>query len=237
MSNPDNWRHKVRVLELLGIRVGIRVLDYGCGAGVTVTSLANAGFDAYGFDVLDYANAASNRIVIANSDRLPYPDGFFDMVFSDQVFEHAKDQDRVFAELHRVTRPGGVHMHVIPAKWQIIEPHIYVPLGGLIGFRWWYRVWATLGIRNEAQRGLDAAETAEHNLRFFREGLNYVSTRHYRRLWRSLGYRSHFVERHYMATSDKPEVRRLARIPGLLPLIRAFWVRIVVLERPHHAAA
>lgn len=235
MSNPDNWAHKLRVLHRIGLPTGCRVLDYGCGAGATVKSLAEAGFDAYGFDVVDYVEEPSNRIAIGCPSRLPYPDGYFDMVFSDQVFEHAKDQDRVFAELVRITRRGGVHLHVIPAKWQIIEPHIYVPLGGLIGYRWWYRFWATLGIRNEFQQGLSARQVAELNHRFFREGLNYVSTRRYRRLWRSLGYRAQFVEHHYMAASEKTWVRTLAHLawlPGLRSLIRTFWVRIVALECP-----
>lgn len=231
MSNPGNWRHKLRVLGRLGYPAGTRVLDYGCGAGRTVHSLAKGGFDAHGFDVVDYVERPSNRIAIGCPRRLPYPDGYFDMVFSDQVFEHAKDQEAAFAELRRVTKPGGVHLHVIPAKWQIIEPHIYVPLGGLIGFRWWYRLWAALGIRNEFQQGLSSAEVASRNAQFFREGLNYISTRRYRRLWHSLGYQARFVERDYMAASDKEKVRRLARVPGLLSLIRTFWVRIVVLER------
>lgn len=240
MSNPDNWRHKLRVLAQMGIEPGSRILDYGCGAGATVRSLIRAGRDAYGFDVIDYLDYPSNRVTISKGSRLPYPNDHFDLIISDQVFEHAQDQDQVFAELHRITRPGGVHMHIIPAKWQLIEPHIYVPLGGLIGTRWWYRLWAELGIRNEFQRGLSAAETADRNVRFFREGLNYVSTRRYRRLWRELGYCARFAESHYMAASDKPKVRRLfplARVPGVSALIRTFWVRIAVLERPHQGAA
>jgi len=240
MSNPENWRHKLRVLDRLGYSAtGLRVLDYGCGAGETVHSLTSAGFDAHGFDILDYQANPSNRVTIGDPSRLPYPDGHFDLVFSDQVFEHALDQDRVFAELHRVTRPGGVHLHVIPAKWQLIEPHIYVPLGGLIGFRWWYRLWAALGIRNEFQKDLSPADVADRNRRYYLEGLNYLSTWHYRRLWRRTGYHVRFVEREYMADSRKPQVRKFSRfamIPGTLALIRTFWVRIVVLERPYQAA-
>ena len=234
LSNSDNWAHKLRVLKNIGACTGTRVLDFGCGAGNTVHSLEEAGFDVYGFDIVDYVEKPTHRIAIGSPSRLPYPDGYFDLVFSDQVFEHAKDQDQVFAELHRVTKPGGCHLHVIPARWQLIEPHIYVPLGGVIGFRWWYRLWASLGIRNEFQRGLTAAETTALNASFFRDGLNYVSTRHYRRLWRALGYDARFVECEYMAASDKAKVRRLSRLavlPGLLALIRTFWVRIVALER------
>jgi len=235
MSNPHNWTHKLRVLDRIGVAYGRRVLDYGCGAGATVRSLTEAGFDASGFDINDYVETPTNRIAIGNPSHLPYADGYFDMVFSDQVFEHAQRQEQIFAELRRVTRPGGVHVHIIPAKWQLIEPHTYVPLGGLIVYRWWYRLWAALGIRNGFQVGLGAAEVADLNWQYARNCLNYISTRRYRRIWRELDYRVRFVERVYMETSDKPSVRKMAplvRIPGLRRLIQAFWVRIVALERP-----
>ena len=238
MANPDNWHHKLLVLRQLKLTPGLRILDYGCGAGATVRSLCRAGFDAYGFDISDYLDQPSTRVQIGKPGPLPYPDAYFDAIFSDQVFEHAAGQDEIFAELYRITRPGGVHMHVIPAKWQLIEPHIYVPLGGIIGFGWWFRLWAGLGVRNEFQKGLPAAHVADLNRRYFNVGLNYVSTWHYRRLWRQIGFRARFVEREYMNTSSKCRVRRLARatkIPGLLSLIRTFWVRVVVLEKPGFA--
>lgn len=237
MSNPGNWTHKERVLKTLGHNFGGRILDYGCGAGNAVHSMVEAGHDAYGFDVIDYVDRPTNRIAIGSPQRLPFPDGHFDLILSDQVFEHAKDQDAVFAELYRITRPGGLHFHIIPAKWQIIEPHIKIPLGGLIGTMWWFRLWAALGIRHQFQRGTSIAEAAAFNAKYFREGLNYVSTRHYRKLWRSLGFQARFIERDYMASSDKAKVRSLARVPGLQALIRTFWVRIVVLSKPHHAVA
>jgi ubiquinone/menaquinone biosynthesis C-methylase UbiE len=37
----------------------------------------------------------------------PYEDKTFDLVTSDQVFEHVQDQVRVFQELWRITKPGG----------------------------------------------------------------------------------------------------------------------------------
>ena len=39
--------------------------------------------------------------------RLPYDDGTFDVVCSNQVIEHLSDTDTFVAELHRVLRPGG----------------------------------------------------------------------------------------------------------------------------------
>lgn len=233
MSHPHNWPHKFRVLNRLGIEPGRRILDYGCGAGNAVHSLVEAGHDAYGFDVKDYLDKPSDRHSIGDPDKLPYPDDHFDMIISDQVFEHALNQDRVFAELYRVTRPGGIHFHVIPAKWQLIEPHIFVPVGGLIKAHWWYRLWATLGIRNQFQKGLSSRETAARNTKYARESLNYIATDDYRRMWKRIGYDFRFAETEYMSCSAKPKVRRLANIPMLDGLIRTFWVRIAILTVPN----
>jgi arsenite methyltransferase len=40
-------------------------------------------------------------------ERLPFPDETFDVVISNGVVDLVPDKDAVFAELHRVLRPGG----------------------------------------------------------------------------------------------------------------------------------
>ncbi len=43
----------------------------------------------------------------AEAELLPFPDGSFDVVTSNGVIDLIPDKDAVFAELHRVLRPGG----------------------------------------------------------------------------------------------------------------------------------
>ena len=43
--------------------------------------------------------------------RLPYPDGTFDAVISDQVLEHVEDPVRAINESRRVLKKGGVAIH------------------------------------------------------------------------------------------------------------------------------
>lgn len=114
-------------------RHGIRVLDVGCGRGGFVAWLVEQGFDAYGFDIRpDYiengrAYLGSDRLAVLEGLAYPYPDSFFDVVVSDQVLEHVADLEQLAREVARVTKPGGVGLHVFPAKWVIKEPHLLTP--------------------------------------------------------------------------------------------------------------
>lgn len=118
----------------------LRVLDWGCGRGRTVIKLLDMGIDAYGVDIdagpLKNGAAAfprrgqdpEHRLRLINADAsTPFPDGFFHLVLSDQVFEHVQNLDAVVAELKRVTMPGGFGLHFFPAKWRVVEPHLFVP--------------------------------------------------------------------------------------------------------------
>jgi SAM-dependent methyltransferase len=71
-----------------------RVLDAGCGNGVSVDILREAGFDAWGNDLSQLrrhqwnARAARERLVVASALDLPFPDESFDAVISSGVLEH-----------------------------------------------------------------------------------------------------------------------------------------------------
>ena len=112
----------------------LRVLDVGCGRGDTVAWLLEQGFNASGLDVRpEYiANGrnyiGADRLALLDGPSYPYPDGHFDIVMSDQVFEHVSDLQSLVAEVARTTKPGGVGLHVFPAKWRFVEPHLHAPI-------------------------------------------------------------------------------------------------------------
>jgi SAM-dependent methyltransferase len=165
------------------------------------------------------------------------PNATFDCVFSDQVFEHVLDQPTAFREIVRILKPGGVSVHVIPAKWQLIEPHIKVPLGGLRPFKRlsWYLLWAALGIRNQYQHGLTACEVAQRNYEYAHTGLNYWSCRQYQRLFSTLPIGWSWEEVAYMQASYKPRILQLARVVQrvslLTSLIRTCWTRVLMFRK------
>lgn len=174
-----------------------RILDFGCGTGGLVYEYRDAGFDAYGFDLVPtvqlrrsedaaffrFSPEGAPREDVADyrvdrgSYTIPFEDASFDFVFSTSVFEHVKDHDAALAEIARVLKPGGVAIHTFPPRYCLIEPHTYVPLAGRIQCYPWFLLWALFGIRNEHQRDLGPFERARRNATYARIGVNYLTTR------------------------------------------------------------
>jgi arsenite methyltransferase len=100
---------------------GERVLDLGSGAGtdsLVASQMVGAEGSVTGIDMtpemLARARAAAAEMGATNVDfvegeveRLPYPDGSFDVVISNGVIDLIPDKDAVFAEIFRVLAPGG----------------------------------------------------------------------------------------------------------------------------------
>jgi SAM-dependent methyltransferase len=109
-----------------------RVLDSGCGNGVSVETLTLHGYDAWGNELSELRawqwrnSSAVDRLILASSLLLPFPDGYFDVVISSGVIEHIgvveaphptysvralpdRDAQRLafVRELARVLKPGG----------------------------------------------------------------------------------------------------------------------------------
>lgn len=93
------------------------ILDVGCGAGVTVVALAQAGYTASGVDIAprmielaqQWARHEGARcdFNVASARHLPYADEQFDVVFALGLLSNIRDDDVALAEMRRVLRPGG----------------------------------------------------------------------------------------------------------------------------------
>jgi SAM-dependent methyltransferase len=216
-----------RMLADLGFTIEphMKVLDFGAGEGANVARARSQGLDAFGCDVYDADSPYTlTRDAIARAlheqgrlrpietpYRLPFDDATFDVVVSDQVFEHVQDYPQAIDELCRVMRPGGAFLHTFPSRYRPIEAHIYVPFTAIFRPRWWLWLWALLGVKNEFQRGLSRAEVVEWNARFLKNSTHYLSARRVKREFARRFGAVRFVERTFLAHSHR--ARALASVP------------------------
>jgi arsenite methyltransferase len=103
------------------LRPGETVLDLGSGGGIDVLLSANRVGPTgrvYGLDMtpemLDLARrnavesgATNVEFLYGHIEDIPLPDGSIDVVISNCVINLSPDKPAVFAEMHRVLRPGG----------------------------------------------------------------------------------------------------------------------------------
>lgn len=201
-----------------------RLLDFGCGAGGVVLELRRRGISSFGCDIslegtaieetLDHSGlpipvAEILREMEPDAPQIPFPDGYFDIVISNQVLEHVVDLPFAFREIRRVLKPGGCSIHFFPTRWDPMEAHVCIPFGTIFRGRSYLRFWANLGIRNQFQKGKSANEVANLNYDYLRQHTFYHSRARLREMLGDSFPMHSFIDR---------EVREAAaNRPGLVP--------------------
>jgi SAM-dependent methyltransferase len=86
--------------------------------------------DTIGFlkKVDDNVNWDSRISLLKTCDDWPYPDGFFDVIISNQVLEHVSDHRQFFRNLYRSLQCGGFSVHLFPLQECLYEGHLHLPL-------------------------------------------------------------------------------------------------------------
>jgi len=132
-GNPSfSWRagqeRRLAMLHASAPLAGKRVLEFGCGIGTYVREICRYTPHVFGFDIefnrLKTGSTQGVRgLVTAAAERLPFSDGAFDVVFSNEVLEHVSDDRAACREIARVLKPGGRAVIFVPNRWYLFETH------------------------------------------------------------------------------------------------------------------
>lgn len=142
----DEWQ---AVSQLLRERTG-RALDVGAGRGIASYALAHEGFRVTALepDRSALVGAGAIRALAAEarlpidvveefSERLPFANEAFDVVFARAVLHHTRDLESACREMFRVLRPGGILVaareHVISKEADLAQFLDQHPLHHLYG--------------------------------------------------------------------------------------------------------
>ena len=138
---------------------GKKLLEIGCGLGTDLLQFARGGALTTGVDLTEQSIELARKrfgmygvpgeFQVADAERLPFPDGHFDVVYSFGVLHHTPDTPRTIREVHRVLKPGG---EIVIMLYHSRSTHLWLgyPLAmlsrlrkgqGLLSFGGYFRVY------------------------------------------------------------------------------------------------
>ena len=104
------------------------ILELGCGRGEFLNEFTKIGMKTYGIDISDYAkkNCPSSEIKVVDvvKEKIPYPDNYFDVIYSKSFIEHFYYPEEIFKEAYRVLKPSGKFINLTP-EWSYIYLSFY----------------------------------------------------------------------------------------------------------------
>ena len=112
------------------------LLNVGGSAGIIDNYLSNHFSSVTGIDIDEHAIAHARKSYqksnlefrVADALNLPYGDNSFDVIVCSHVYEHVPDPYKMFREIHRVLKPGGVCYFSAGNRLMWNEPHHNLPL-------------------------------------------------------------------------------------------------------------
>lgn len=236
-SSQLNYRYYQHYIEGLPRGADFRVLDYGCGEGQMVRLLRESGLDCVGCDVY-YGGGTAHEAphlkelmeaglvkAVPEEGPLPYPAGHFDVVLSNQVFEHVRDVGATLDRIRPLLKPGGHILAHFPSREVIREGHIGIP------FSHWFKpgsrlrrgytlLLRRLGMGYFKRPGETPAEWTDRCLHWIDNYCFYVPVAELDQVMGSRFQVTH-NEMQYMLfrSSDRPLLNAMIRLPGL----RGLW--------------
>ena len=99
----------------------MKFLEAGCGRGDFLKQFKKLKLDVYGLDLSSESPSYSPELKIdicdVEKESLPYPDNYFDIVYSKSFLEHLYYPEIFAKETFRILKPGGLFLSLVP-DWE-----------------------------------------------------------------------------------------------------------------------
>jgi ubiquinone/menaquinone biosynthesis C-methylase UbiE len=94
----------------------IQVLELGGGSGYQASLIASWGCEVVSIDLPNRSTPSTQYYSVQDYDgaNIPFNNESFDIIFSSNVLEHIQNLPPIFTEMHRVLKPDGIAIHVLP---------------------------------------------------------------------------------------------------------------------------
>ncbi len=126
---------------------GKKVLEVGYGAGTDFIQWIRAGARTYGIDItkegynhlinrLNVYNLKAEEIQIADCENIPYPNNFFDLVYSWGVIHHTGDTPKALSEIIRVCDYNGKCKIMVYNRHSLNSLYLWIKKALLKGKFW-----------------------------------------------------------------------------------------------------
>lgn len=137
MMGPNAWRMAEELTQDLPLRPGMRVLDLGCGRGLTTIYLAKRfGVEVFALDLWTDPSENYERFQVTGVEhltvplqidavQLPFAAGFFDAVVSIDAHHYFGTSDGYFGEVLRpILKKGAVVAMAFPGMRYEVHEHV-----------------------------------------------------------------------------------------------------------------
>jgi ubiquinone/menaquinone biosynthesis C-methylase UbiE len=103
------------------LKTNEKILDIGCGRGECLTGFHKCGMNVYGIDQSDVSKKNYPEINFKfcdlMSEKIPFEDEFFDVIFSKSLVEHFYYPEKIFQEMNRILKKDGKIITMTP-DWE-----------------------------------------------------------------------------------------------------------------------
>ena len=104
-----------------------KVLEIGGGSGFQASLISKCVDEITSIDVYPHPTPVA-EVKVYDGINIPFPDKYFNAVFSSNALEHIQDIDGIMLELKRVLKDNGVSVHIVPTvSWRVFTSLAHYP--------------------------------------------------------------------------------------------------------------